>query len=74
MRETDRLLVIEMLTVPGEPNPGIAVLDMMMLLYFGEARRAHRSRVQRTVSRDGPRVLPVMSTSSAFGIVEARPV
>ena len=32
-----------MLTVPGEPNPGIAVLDMMMLLYFGEAR-------QRTVA------------------------
>ncbi len=29
---TDRLLVSEMLTVPGEPNPGIAVLDMMMLL------------------------------------------
>ena len=37
------MLVIEMLTVPGEPNPGIAVLDMMMLLYFGEAR-------QRTVA------------------------
>ena len=35
MRETDRLLVIEMLTVPGEPNPRFAVLDMMMLLYFG---------------------------------------
>ena len=50
MRETDRLLVIEMLTVPGEPNPGIAVLDMIMLLYFG------------------------VSTSSAFSIVEARPV
>ena len=35
---TERLLVAEMLTVPGEPNPGIAVLDMMMMLYFGEAR------------------------------------
>jgi len=41
--DADRLLVIEMLTVPGEPNPGIAVLDLMMLLYFGEAR-------QRTVA------------------------
>ncbi len=43
LRETDRLLVVEMLTVPGEANPGIAVLDLMMLLYFGEAR-------QRTVA------------------------
>ena len=58
MRETDRLLVIEMLTVPGEPNPGIAVLDMMMLLYFGEARQRTVAEYQRTVSRDGPGVLP----------------
>ena len=39
MRDTDRLLVIEMLTVPCEPNPGLAMLDMMMLFYFGEARQ-----------------------------------
>lgn len=74
MRETDRLLVIEMLPVPGDPNPGIAALDMMMLLYFGEAR-------QRTVDEYGElfgatrleftRVVP---TRSAFSIVEARPV
>ena len=31
-------------TEPGEPNPGIDVLDMMLLLYFGEAR-------QRTVDK-----------------------
>ena len=36
MRDTDRLLVIEMLTVPCEPNPGLAMLDMMML--FTSAR------------------------------------
>jgi hypothetical protein len=74
MRETDRLLVIEMLTMPGEPNPGIAVLDMMMLLYFGEAR-------QRTVDEYGElfratrlEFTRVVSTPSAFSIVEARPV
>jgi hypothetical protein len=74
MRETDRLLVIEMLTVPGEPNPGIAVLDMMMLLYFGEARQrtvAEYSELFRATRLDYSRVV---STSSAFSIVEARPV
>ena len=53
---------------------GIAVLDMMMLLYFGEAR-------QRTVAGDselfraaGLEYSRVVSTASAFSIVEARPV
>jgi hypothetical protein len=74
MRETDRLIVIEMLTVPGEPNPGLAVLDMMMLLYFGEARQrtvAEYSELFRATGLEYSRVVP---TSSAFGIVEARPV
>jgi hypothetical protein len=74
MRETDRLLVIEMLTVPGEPNPGIAVLDMMMLLYFGEARQRtvdEYSELFRATRLEFTRVVP---TPSAFGIVEARPV
>ena len=74
MRSTDRLIVIEMLTVPGEPNPGIAVLDMMMLLYFGEARQrtvAEYSDLFRGAGLEYTRVVP---TPSAFGIVEARPV
>jgi O-methyltransferase len=74
MRETDRLIVIEMLTVPGEPNPGLAVLDMMMLLYFGEARQrtvAEYSDLFRSTGLEYSRVVP---TYSAFSIVEARPV
>ena len=74
MRETDRLLVIEMLTVPGQPNPGIAVLDMMMLLYFGEARQRtveEYSDLFRATRLEFTRVLP---TASTFSIVEARPV
>jgi hypothetical protein len=74
MRKTDRLIVIEMLTVPGEPNPGLAVLDMMMLLYFGEARQrtvAEYSDLFRAAGFEHSRVVP---TSSAFTIVEARPV
>ena len=71
-RKTDRLLVIEMLTVPGGPNPGIAVLDMMMLLYVGEARPrtvAEYSELFRATRLEYSRL---MSTSSAFSIVEAR--
>lgn len=74
MRETDRLLVIEMLTVPGEPNPGLAVLDLMMLLYFGEARQRtvdEYSDLFRATRLEFTRVVP---TASAFSIVEARPV
>jgi hypothetical protein len=73
MRETDRLLVIEMLTVPGEPNPGIAVLDMMMLLYFGEARQRTVAEYSELFRATGLEYSRVVSTSSAFSIVEARP-
>jgi hypothetical protein len=74
MRETDRLLVIEMLTVPGEPNPGIAVLDMMMLLYFGEARQRTVVEYSELFRATGLEYSRVVSTPSAFSIVEARPV
>jgi hypothetical protein len=74
MRETDRLLVIEMLTVPGESNPGIAVLDMMMLLYFGEARQRTVAEYSELFRATGLEYSRVVSTSSAFSIVEARPV
>jgi hypothetical protein len=74
MRETDRLLVIEMLSVPGEPNPGIAVLDMMMLLYFGEARQRTVAEYSDLFCATGLAYSRVVSTSSAFSIVEARPV
>jgi hypothetical protein len=74
MRGTDRLLVIEMLTVPCEPNPHVSTLDMMMLLYFGEARQRTVDEYKElfgTTSFELTRVLP---TASAFSIVEARPV
>jgi hypothetical protein len=74
MRETDLLLVIEMLTVPGEPNPGIAVLDMMMLLYFGEARQRTVDEYSELFRATGLEFTRVVSTPSAFSIVEARPV
>jgi hypothetical protein len=74
MRATDRLLVIEMLAVPGEPNPGIAVLDMMMLLYFGEARQRTVEEYSELFCAAGLEFTNVVPTASAFSIVESRPV
>jgi hypothetical protein len=74
MRATDRLLVIEMLAVPGEPNPGIAVLDMMMLLYFGEACQRTVEEYSELFRATGFEFTQVVPTASAFSIVEARPV
>ena len=74
MQDTDRLLVIEMLTVPCQPNPGIAMLDMMMLLYFGEARQRAVEEYEVLFGATGFELTRVMTTPSAFSIVEARPV
>ena len=72
MRDTDRLLVIEMLTVPCQPNPGVALLDMMMLLYFGEARQRTVEEYEALFGEAGLELTRVMATPSAFSIVEAR--
>jgi hypothetical protein len=74
MRGTDRLLVIEMLTVPCQPNPGVAMLDMMMLLYFGEARQRTVEEYEELFGATGFALTRVTATPSAFSIVEARPV
>jgi len=74
MRETDRLLVMEMLTVPCQPNPGVAMLDMMMLLYFGEARQRTVDEYSELFDASGFALTRVIATPSAFSIVEARPV
>lgn len=74
MRDTDRLLIVEMLTVPCEPNPQVSNIDMLMMLYFGEARQRtveEYSELFRATGLEFTRVLP---TAGAFSIVEARPV
>jgi hypothetical protein len=60
--------------VPGEPNPGIAVLDMMMLLYFGEARQRTVEEYSELFCAAGLEFTNVVPTASAFSIVESRPV
>jgi len=74
MRAEDRLLVIEMLTVPCQPNPGVAMLDMMMLLYFGEARQRTVDEYEKLFRATGLALSRVIATPSAFSILEAQPV
>ncbi len=74
MRPTDRLLVIEMLTVPCEPNPRVSMVDMAMLMYFGEARQRTVDEYTKLFDSTHFALTRVLPTGGAFSIVEAQPV
>jgi hypothetical protein len=72
MRGTDRLLVIEMLTVPCEPNVPVSLIDMLM--YFGEARQRTIDEYRKLFESTHFALARVLPTAGAFSIVEAGPV
>lgn len=74
MRASDRLLVIEMLTLPGEPNQRVSLIDMTMLMYFGEARQRTVDEYKNLFEATHFELTRVLPTAGAFSIVEARPV
>lgn len=74
MLRTDRLLVIEMLTIPCEPNPQVGVIDMIMLMYFGEARQRTEEEYRQLFSSTDFALTRVIPTAGAFSIVEASPI
>jgi hypothetical protein len=74
MRRTDVLLVIEMLTVPCEPNIPIHLIDLTMLMFFGEARQRTVDEYKKLFESTGFALARVLPTAGAFSIVEARPV
>ena len=74
MRDTDRLLIADILTVPCKPNPQISNIDMLMLLYFGEARQRTVDEYSELFRATGLELTRVLPTAGAFSIVEARPV
>jgi len=74
MRPTDRLLVIEMLTVPCEPNVQVGLIDMVMLMYFGEARQRTVDEYEQLFAAARFSLTRVLPTAGAFSIVEASPV
>jgi len=73
MRPQDRLLVIEMLTVPCQPNVHVGLIDMMMLMYFGEARQRTVDEYKHLFDFSRFSLTRVLPTAGAFSIVEASP-
>ena len=74
MRPSDRLLVMEMLTIPCQPSVPVALVDMTMLMYFGEARQRTVDEYKKLFDSTGFAIGRVLPTTGPFSIVEARPV
>jgi hypothetical protein len=73
MRVADRLLVIEMVPVPGQPDVGIALLDMTMMMFGGEARQRTVEEYNQLFAATRFAPARVTATGTAFSILEARP-
>jgi len=73
MSAGDRLLVIEMIAVPGQPDAGIAILDMAMMMFAGEARQRTEAEYNNLFSATGFDAARVIETGTAFRILEAKP-
>ena len=65
---------MEMLTVPCQPSIPVAMIDMTMLMYFGEARQRTVDEYKKLFESTGFTLGRVLPTAGAFSIVEARPI
>lgn len=74
MRSTDRLLVAEMLTVPCQPSVQVSLIDMIMLMYFGEARQRTLDEYRSLFDSTHFALNRTLPTAGAFSIIEAVPV
>jgi hypothetical protein len=73
MKSGDRLLVVEMVPVPGQPDVGIAILDIAMMTFGGEARQRTEEEYSRLFAATGFSLRRVVGTGTAFSILEASP-
>ena len=73
LRPADRLLVVEMVPVPGQPDIGIALLDIAMMKFGGEARQRTEEEYNELFAATGFSPARVVRTGTAFSILEARP-
>jgi O-methyltransferase domain len=69
----ERLLVVEMVPVPGHPDVGIALLDMVMMMFGGEARQRTETEYNELFAATGFGPALVNGTGTAFSILEAKP-
>jgi hypothetical protein len=73
MSSGDRLLVVEMVPVPGQPDVPIALLDMVMMMFGGEARQRTEDEYNELFAATGFGPARVAATGTAFSILEAKP-
>jgi hypothetical protein len=69
----DRLLVVEMVPVPGQPDIGIAMLDIAMTIFGGEARQRTEEEYNELFAATGYGPVRVVETGTAFSILEVKP-
>jgi len=70
MKPGDRLLVVEMVTVPCRPNMQTALNDISMLVTFGEARQRTEDEYRQLFSACGFLLFRLVSSGGRFSIVE----
>lgn len=73
MRMGNRLLVIEMITLPGRPDSVIAMNDMLMLANYGNARQRTEEEYRGLFAGAGFWLTRVLPTESVFSLIEAAP-
>jgi hypothetical protein len=73
MNAGDRLLVIEMVPVPGHPDVGIALLDIAMMIFGGEARQRTGDEYNELFAATGFSPARLVGTGTAFSILEVKP-
>jgi len=71
MTEGNRLLVAEMVTIPCQPDPTIAMLDMQMMMLFGNARQRTVQEYRDLFAGCGLQLIRVIPTASRFSLIEA---
>jgi hypothetical protein len=73
MSSGDRLLVVEMVPVPGQPDIGIALLDIVMMIFGGEARQRTEAEYDELFAATGFGPARAVGTGTAFSILEVKP-
>ena len=73
MRPADRLLVLEMVTVPCQPNARIGLIDMSMLMFFGEARQRTADEYNMLFASSGFELTRVLHTPGRSASLRQNP-
>jgi hypothetical protein len=73
MQSGDRLMVIEMVPVPGQPDIDIARLGIATMVFGAEARQRKQDQYRALFAATGFSLTRVLATRTAFSILEFSP-